>query len=171
MTHKKTSKKNGNYPTDHLICIVYEEEGGITSIPNTNYMIIRFQPESALNAPAVIPLPVKETVRPVSENKVQRHLASTLKDWLFPAFPKIYPNPLRPGQAFTLEWKSGSNEELSIKVRAADSHLLSIQPFKARKGVNRFVINTDIRWKPGVYFIEIFSGSWKEVKAAKLLIE
>lgn len=69
----------------------------------------------------------------------------------------IYPNP-SAGAASVL-YTTGKTEPLTILVKNASGQQLSLRNFTARPGANRFNLDMLANFQPGVYFIELLSGS------------
>lgn len=69
----------------------------------------------------------------------------------------IYPNP--SAGAASLLYTTDKTEPLTILVKNASGQQLSLRNFTARPGANRFELDMLANFQPGVYFIELLSGS------------
>ncbi|HEY0067549.1 MAG TPA: T9SS type A sorting domain-containing protein [Flavisolibacter sp.] len=69
----------------------------------------------------------------------------------------IYPNPSAGGAS--LLYTTDRTEALTILARNASGQQLSLRNFTARPGANHFELGMLANFQPGVYFVELLSGS------------
>lgn len=83
----------------------------------------------------------------------------------------VYPNPVKRGEALTIELEGKTNEAIMVKLLATDGKTLIIHKQPISKGNNRFTINTDPVWTAGVYFLVFSNEKGILIKTEELLIQ
>jgi hypothetical protein len=69
----------------------------------------------------------------------------------------LFPNPA--ANATSLTYTTDKTETITVLVKSASGQQLSMRNFTARAGANKFELEMIRNFQPGVYFVEVISGS------------
>jgi hypothetical protein len=101
--------------------------------------------------------------------KCETFSTRALKETLIaPAFI-LYPNPVGRGQYLTIESVSVNEEMKELRILDLSGRLMGIYN-EGAKGPERWRINTDSRWTPGMYLVQMV-GINGRTKQEKLLVQ
>ena len=84
---------------------------------------------------------------------------------------KIYPNPVRKGGAFNLQFNHEDNADKAVRVLSLDGRILLQETLKTNKGNGLFRVQTDARWAAGIYFIQVIYENGRMLASDKLIIQ
>ena len=84
---------------------------------------------------------------------------------------KTFPNPVRPGQAITIEHHIETAEKISLQIFNAAGTAMGIWNMQANKGVNQFRFTSGQHWASGTYFFRILYANGRVAASGQIIIQ